>query len=138
MACEHTLKALSLLYALALRLPSAEDGDIPDNFELTHDEWKVIFSKLCSELGVYSMYWTASDIYSAPDSKPDSDMCNLDDDLADVYRSIKSGLRAWNNGAATRIEEAMYYWRYSACFEHWSEHAASAIFALHALRERVK
>ena len=136
-ACESVLKELTLIYALALRLPNAQNLDYAESNSLTHDEWWAIFSKLGSELGLYSMYWKAENMFALPDAKPEAEMAFLDDDLADVYRAMKDGLSAWNSSGPTCCEDALFSWRFNASFEHWSEHAVGAIGALHTLCERL-
>jgi|GEM_PF-907054 len=131
--CEKLLLSMAELYAAALLLPESEDFEINEDFRLSHENWKIIFMKMGSMLKVHSMYWTVSDKQSLPDAPPTLEMGNLDDDLADVYRDIKSGLSAWKSSSKNRYNDAMYHWRDSVNFAHWSRHAVDAIGALHEI-----
>ncbi|MCS7272220.1 MAG: DUF5063 domain-containing protein, partial [Gemmataceae bacterium] len=53
---------------------------------------------------------------------------SLCDDLADIYRQVVSGLRAFEAG-----RQAVALWEWGFGFRHhWGEHATGAIRALHA------
>lgn len=52
---------------------------------------------------------------------------SLSDDLADIYRDVVTGLRAYEAG---RRAQAVWEWGFNLR-AHWGEHATSAIRALH-------
>ena len=53
---------------------------------------------------------------------------SLADDIADIYRDVVSGLRAFQSGLRA---EAIWEWGFNFR-DHWGRHATEAIKALHA------
>ena len=54
---------------------------------------------------------------------------SLADDIADVYRDLRTGLRKWQRGESGG---ALWEWRFN--FEaHWGQHADDALRAIHSL-----
>lgn len=134
------LESLADLYAAGLKLPSPEisDQDIrpPDSYDMTHDDWRKIvehISGILGELDVYKRFFKCT-----PPWKEDNDdevvMGTLWDDLADVYRDVKPGLRAWEAGNDAYLPEVVFEWRCTLGY-HWGRHATNAMRALH---ERVR
>lgn len=129
------LGSLADLYAAGLKLPSPElpDKDILPSgpYRMTHDEWKEIaehISGVLGELDVYKRYFKC-----APPWEKDDDevtMGTLWDDLADVYRDVHSGLRAWDAGNDAYLPEVVFEWRCTLGY-HWGRHATNAMRALH-------
>jgi hypothetical protein len=57
---------------------------------------------------------------------------SLSDDLADIYRDIKPGLRNWNLSSAKLRRDIVFSWKLD--FEiHWGEHLTSVLRALYCL-----
>lgn len=54
---------------------------------------------------------------------------DVQDDLLDTFREVKSGLIAFEQGHA---QEAAWRWAFNHQV-HWGRHATAAIFALHCL-----
>jgi hypothetical protein len=125
MAVQQGLTHLVGLFGAALTLPDASpDGDVPDH--VSDDEWKRVFAA-CRRLPI-SNYGGVFDPLALPPESPD--VCDLADDLADIYRDVVNGLRAFQNGEA----EAAWQWKFTF-WSHWGRHAASAITALQAWLE---
>jgi hypothetical protein len=53
---------------------------------------------------------------------------SLADDVADVYRDLKKGLRSKGSGP---VENTIWEWRFGFYF-HWGQHAIDALRVLHA------
>ncbi len=116
------------LVAMASRLPnvSPTDAELPDG--PSHDEWKRRYDAIYETLGEWADYWTTmttADYCSTPD--PVS--LTLADDLADIWRDLKSGLLALDTGASA--QDVIWDWRF-AFYSHWGSHAVEALRALHA------
>jgi hypothetical protein len=131
---------LPQLYAAALALPPTgvlfdpgtdeEDDDAPlahepDLDRGSHEEWTARFHVLQGLIGDHDFYREIFDPY-APHSDTEV-MGSLADDLLDIYRDLRSGLRKWDRG---ETGEALWEWRFN--FEiHWGEHVTGALRALH-------
>ncbi len=118
----HTARLhLARLYARALELsPSASwNGDAP---EISQEDWKRVFKRF-GALPV-NYYGECLD----PLEVPASETClgDLADDLADIWRDVKTGLVIFDTGD---IDGAVYEWREHFII-HWSEHATSALYIL--------
>lgn len=137
---------LPRLYAAALALPppdlplesddsSNEDGlqspaeTIPskDPDRGQTEEWMDLYTSLGSYIGSQNHYREIFDPYAA---LPEPEVTgSLADDLADIYRDVRSGLRKWQRG---ENDEALWEWRFN--FEsHWGEHVTGALRALYVL-----
>ena len=84
-------------------------------------------------LGPKMAYWAYFDPSAPQDSNEQPIFHNLADDLADIYRDIKPGLRAWETGDDRYIETIVFNWRTPHFESHWGVHALSAMRALHPL-----
>jgi hypothetical protein len=60
-------------------------------------------------------------------------MGDLADDLADIYRDIKPGLRAWDTEEEGYLDEVVFDWKLPHFGSHWGIHAVGAMRALHPL-----
>jgi len=93
------LGALALLYAAAFMLPdgevSGDDADVPESFEVSDGEWRQVFDRVHHVLGRQANYWADFDP-SEPSRDDGPVLGDLGDDLADVYRDVKPGVRAWD------------------------------------------
>jgi hypothetical protein len=99
-------------------VPDPDAGDI--------EEWRTLFHALTDELGTHCNYREVFDPYSEDEEEVTG---SLADDLADIYRELRSGLRKWKRG---QTGAALWDWRFG--FEsHWGEHATGALRALRSL-----
>ena len=107
------------LYRLALDLPDVSgDEDAPD---ITHAEWMKVYTRFQS-LKPYNY----SKIYDPLEFPADEAVfCDLADDLADIWRDLKSGLILWEAGA---FDAASWQWRFSFS-SHWGRHLTGALQA---------
>jgi len=132
---QRVQSALASLYAAAFGLPevSLENDDrvVPDSFHMTHEEWFAFWNLLGDLLGEARYHWAYFDPTEPRGSQEKPIIHDLADDLADIHRNVRSGLRAWdaNEGYATH---AIWNWQFD--FQHhWGPHAVSALRALHNL-----
>lgn len=133
------LAALAGLYAAAFGLPDVEDvevGDddkvLPVNFDIGHEEWKQLWTQLGELLGSARYHWAYFDPTEPRGSKDEAIIHDLADDLADIDRNVRSGLKAWDTGEQGCLIHAIWTWRFQFEF-HWGPHAVSALRALHQL-----
>ena len=125
-AVTEALVRLTHLYVAALELPPAWDqslGDEPDATRVANDEWQTIATG-CARLP-FNTYGEVFDPLRIPPEAPVIGM--LSDDIADIYRDVVTGLRAYHAG---RRAQAVWEWRFNFNV-HWGEHATGAIRALH-------
>jgi hypothetical protein len=132
---EEVLAALSSLYSLAHKIPDVEyeNERYGDQFDVTDDEWKAIFNKLGVVFGEQRYYRAFFDPTEPMQSRDGSVIGDLADDLADIYRDIVPGLRAWNTKDEAFTNEAIFSWKDPLFTSHWGVHAVSAMRALHPL-----
>jgi hypothetical protein len=124
-AGRQALTHLAALFAAALALPAADrEGDISER--ISDDEWKRVF-EACRRLPV-TYYGAIFDPLKLPPEPPS--VGDVADDLADIYRDVVSGLRAFRQGEPG----AVWHWRFTF-WEHWGRHAVSAMAALRAWLE---
>jgi len=131
------LAAMARVYACAHRLPavSLDDDavDVPDAFDVGHDEWKQVCNLVRDALDLQCYYWSYFDPTVPQDEMPYSDCGDLADDLADIYRDIKPGLRAWETNNDGYLPTIVFHWKFSLFESHWGVHAVDAMRALHPL-----
>ncbi len=134
---EDVLAALARLYASGHALPdvsvSDESPDIRERFEVGDDEWRRVYSLVHEAVGAQSGYWAYFDPSEPPDSADAPVYGDLGDDLADIYRDIKPGLRAWEAGLEEYLTDIVFHWKIPLFGSHWGVHAVSAMRALHPL-----
>ena len=134
---EAVLCALAQVYAVAHCLPDfgLTDGapDIPDSLDVTREDWRSLFGFVQRVLGKQDIYWAYFDP-SEPSNFREQPICHsLADDLADIYRDIKPGLRAWETGNDAYFETIVFDWKTPSFGSHWGAHAVSAMRALHPI-----
>jgi Domain of unknown function (DUF5063) len=115
---------LVALYRAALDL---ELGDPPEVEapRLSHEEWRATYDHVASLLGDADGYWLVFN----PFAQETPVHGQLADDVADIYRDLKSGLALIDGHPSV---DASWDWRFT--FDsHWGRHAASAIYALRVL-----
>jgi hypothetical protein len=138
---------LPQLYAAGLALPDlrvlfpsesdvaeAAEHAAPDAGEVEPDpdrgddeDWSALFTSLGTLLGERNHYREVFDPFE-PETEAEV-MGSLADDLADIYRDLRAGLRKWQRGESG---EALWEWRFG--FQtHWGEHLTGALRAIHVL-----
>lgn len=131
------LPALSELYAYAVGLTGVEWVEANDRtlsrFQVTHDEWRVLYHRLSTQLGHDAWYWMTFEPMKTQVEKAEKVIGNLADDLADVYRDIVPGLRAWNTKDDALLDEIAFQWARGGFENHWGSHAVDALGILHRI-----
>jgi len=131
------LPALSELYAYAVGLSGIEAVDTGDKtmsrFQVTHGEWRSIYHRLSAQLGPDAWYWMTFEPMKTQREKAEPVGGNLADDLADVYRDVVPGLRAWNLGDDSLLDEIVFQWVKGGFEVHWGSHAVDALGILHRI-----
>lgn len=127
-AVRSALLHVSRLYSAALLLPQPWNDLLAgqlDAVRVDHEEWFGIYTALVRRLPPH-IYCTAFAPLVIP---PEEAVVGcLADDLADIYRDVVSGLRAYRTG---RRASAVWEWGYNFRI-HWGDHATNAMRALHA------
>jgi hypothetical protein len=104
-----------------------EDDERPEPDDVTDAEWKTVF-KRGAELP-FDSYWAALQPHEF-DEEQRLRVDSLSDDLADTYRDVLRGLRAYR---AARLGDASHEWRFGHQ-SHWGQHAANAVAAIREFR----
>jgi hypothetical protein len=92
-----------------------------------HEEWRALYASLGALLGERDYYREIFDPYE-PMTEAEV-TASLADDLADIHRDLRAGLRKWERGESG---EALWEWRFH--FEnHWGQHLTGALRALYVL-----
>lgn len=125
----EAVRLLSDLVRLAIDLPGGDaESPVIDEDILAPDTWP--------GFGEFDFYWMMFD----PSVEEGPVVGSLDDDFLDIYRDLKRGLLAFEQGDSG---SAVWEWRFH--FEtHWARHATTALRALtellasrkHELRQR--
>ena len=126
---QECLTRVLRLYQAALLLPelSPESADLLEGIK--HERWNTVRESIERRLS-RDYYWVVFE--PLEQDKPELVLGLLSDDLADIWRDLNPGITAIDSGRTTFVSNVVWNWRFS--FEtHWGQHAASAIYALHAL-----
>jgi hypothetical protein len=120
-------RTLSALYSAAAGLPEADPAtDKPINSTMSSEEWESLYERLRDRLGSVDLYWEIFDV----GNQHSLVQASLADDLVDVYRDVRRGLKASRSGAPP--DDVLFEWR--SGFEiHWAEHALGALRAVRSL-----
>jgi uncharacterized protein DUF5063 len=126
-AAHAGLVRLCRLYTAALELPDlrfTESGD-SDADDVPQDEWKQAYAAAGRlPVGLYKeVYDPVGDL--SEDEEPV--VGDVADDLADIYRDVMRGLRAFDKGD---MNNALWEWRFNLA-HHWGAHATAAIRVMH-------
>lgn len=112
---------LAELHLAAVELPDLGIGKNIDAESISHDEWSQFFNKF-GGLPVNSY----SDVFN-PLQEEEPVINSLADDLADIYRDLKSGLLLFE---AQHPLDAAWEWRFG--FQtHWGQHLVGAQRPIH-------
>jgi Domain of unknown function (DUF5063) len=138
---------LPQLYVAGLALPTTNilfegedtdddepEGALEEASELTrdpdhgdHEEWHALYVSLGALIGERNRYREVFDPYEPVTEVEITG--SLADDLADIHRDLRGGLRKWMRGESG---EALWEWRF-LFEEHWGDHVTSALRALYVL-----
>ena len=131
----EVLMALSDLYAAANKLSMLEpvdfSEDIPEQFRIHHDQWTVIYDRISRALP-QTWYLTFFDLTESLDTEQKPVISDLADDLADIYRDVKPGLRATESQDDAVMGAVLFDWQF-LFRSHWGDHAVNAMKLLHQL-----
>jgi len=115
------------LYRAALELPPpwSDEPDTDAGVErVSRAEWEKALDTAARRLPL----GTYRKVFNPVEAGDDDAVTGLlQDDVADIYRDLVTGLRALEEG---RRAEAVWEWSFDFQF-HWGAHATSAIHALH-------
>ena len=118
------IRLLAKLYFKVLALPEHGPGNDIGVNRISDEEWKKMLKRFGAlPFNYYSVFFSPAKV--AEDEPVTGDLA---DDLADIYRDIKEGLKLYEKGHVT---EALWEWHQSF-YSHWGRHATSALHALHA------
>ena len=134
----RVIEILPKLYSAAQSLPRANEYQVSSStnndvlkFRMTHGEWSSLLQKVGAAIGESRFYWEIFDPIEYPPAEP---VCgDIADDLADIYRDLKAGLGAWNNGSDALIPDILFEVREVSFRSHWGPHLLSAIRPIHRL-----
>lgn len=118
------------IYSTGLSLPEVKsfDFDQENSERITAIECTKICKEISQKLGKYNFYWNIFDPFEK--SEPGCQM--LGDDLADIYRDLKSGLMAYRRGTKTDINLAHWEWRFGF-YNHFGDHITDSLRALNRI-----
>ena len=133
-------RALLELYLTALALP---EGDLSDRHDwggrLPHEAWARVHDELQAALGACAHYWEVFDPASLGDPAGAVEggdqpvVASLADDLADIWRDLTHGIRAWASAGVAERRDIVWVWRESFS-SHWGQHLADGLRAIHWMR----
>ncbi len=121
-------QALANLYAAGLALDAVQDATGWDNpASVTQQDWRRVYDNLTRSLPKHLYHEVLSEPFQIHDD-PKLAIGDLADNLADVWRDMKNGLNAIEEG----VPEAAALWHWKLNFDcHWGAHATSALDILH-------
>ena len=118
---------LAVMYQQAISLPSVDIENINEDEEekvVSSEEWNHLFLSLQNKLEDWVYYY---DVFNPNNLEETEPVCSdLADDLADIYRDIKSGLHYWLKFTPDNQIFAVWHWRFSF-WSHSGQHITGAI-----------
>ena len=131
------LGAIANLYAAAHDLPVPDldetSGDPGDRFDLTQAAYWEVFLRMGPLLGEDRYYPDCSATLDLLAASEPPGIGDLADDLADIYRDIKPGLRALEHNIDEYAATNVFEWKEPLFKTHWGRHAVDAMRILHIL-----
>ncbi len=134
------LTTLADLYAAAHHLAVPDNdlaSDFPEEtFDPTPGELQAVRQRVGRVLGEDNLYWCTLNVRLAPTGPERGDSLgvgDLTDDLADIYRDLRPGLRAWDANVDAYLPDIIFGWKEPLFASHWGMHAVDALRALHSL-----
>ncbi len=115
---DTAIKLLSKLLSEIHELPKLFDEEVAP--ELSHEEWLAVYKRFGSL--PFNYYASYSEPHNAENPIPG--IGDVADDLADIWRDLKSGVLLYRKG---NYEAAVWEWRESFRI-HWARHAAEALY----------
>ena len=126
-------KLLARLVSVAADLELPEDPGPEVNAESldsTSEEYQLVLRRFGAlPFNYYSEMFNPLEV--PPSEEPV--IADLADDLADVWRDIKRGLKLWDEG---QISAALWNWAFHFS-AHWGHHATAALYALQTWFSRI-
>lgn len=123
---------LPVLYHHALQLPDMDTTDEEVGREVSHDEWSGMFASLQHKLGINDRYWA---VFNPLKSDCDDPVIgSLSDDLADIWRDLKTGVSHWSDCSDAMRHQIVWDWHFSF-HSHWSNHLVGALHAINWITE---
>ena len=116
------LLAALIASAIELRLPEVDVN--PNTNSPTSEEWRIVFRRFGAL--PFNHYSECFNPLVVPAEEPV--VADLADDLADIWRDLKTGLRNYEMGDIAAAEWT-WYLNYSI---HWGHHATAALNAIQA------
>src|SRR5713101_6545121 len=102
---QRATELIVALYAAAIRLPHADPSERDAPESVTPDEWQALYRRLSIQFGDINDYSFVFDPYEQ-NAAPVTG--SLADDLADIYRDLKTGLVLHEAAAG---DDAIWEWR---------------------------
>jgi len=126
---ERAQEAVADLFHLALSLPRVAPDTVDGPADrISNEQWWSTCNQLGETLGEANAYWLVFDPADAKDHE--AIVSTLSDDLADIYRDLKTSLGDDVPTVLTNDD----LWELRSSFEtHWGHHAVCALSAMHAL-----
>lgn len=121
-------KLLTRLYLAALYLPNVNVGKDLEGNRVSNEKWKEVFDRF--QRLSFQFYWEVFD--PLEDDNTEAVCGHVADDIADIYRDLKSALVLFEQG---NFVEAVWEWRFNF-FTHWGEHVVSALRPLHSFQAK--
>ena len=97
--------------------------------EMKHEEWGQLYNSLKEKLGEWDLYWQVFN----PRKDNEAIHGSLADDIADIYRDLRDGIRLKESNNVPS-NEIIFDWRLEF-YEHWGKHAIDALRTIHYLLE---
>jgi Domain of unknown function (DUF5063) len=135
---KDVLLSTTALYAAGLvlsQIPTPELSDVKDEREQNNLEgqWKALYNRLSTLLREKRWYGYIDFETQLAHQAQEQLYGDLADDLADIYRDVKPGLRRWNITADEYLGDIVWDWQFHFT-SHWGEdHAVAALGYLHHL-----
>lgn len=131
---EDVVRALSSVIAAGAALPpielaedaSGQDYQLP---EVPDDVWHERFRAIGRVIADWDIYWTVDPLSIDEGADPHVTAGDINDDLADIWRDLKEGLMALDQGGPEA--DILWQWRWGY-YNHWGEHATQGLAVLHA------
>lgn len=101
--------------------------------DVSEQDYLAVVRQLNVSLSKHNSYRTYFDPTLIEESPDQLVIGSLWDDLADIYRDVKPGLKAWDTGRDEYLPHIAFNWREPLFGCHWGIHAVNAMRALHWL-----
>jgi hypothetical protein len=125
------LSFLSNLAASGVAIPfDMPETELKDDLRMTHQAWSAVAKTI--SVAVHDEVSALIEHHAADDDELPR-LAMFWDDLADIYRDLKHGLRLFEIGTPNGRSEAIWEWRFG--YEnHWGTHLMRALATAHEIR----